>query len=95
MDQYEHLKNCADRFLAVLDEYAEVDHDVEDFKERFLKWHGKVQRGEVSIPCYDYPLSIYFFRPDFSPLFERYVLPRPQHPLSKAASEFSEAIRGF
>lgn len=94
MDQYENLENCSDRFLAVLKEYAESDHDVDDFKDRFLTWHGKIARREVSIPCYDFPLGAYFFNSDFSPLYERYILPRPQHPLSKAASEFYAALRG-
>lgn len=93
MHKYQLLRQRAEEFRRVLEEYAPTDPDVEDFRLRFMRWYERIQRREIRLPCYEYQLSIYFTNPDLSPLSERYFWrTHGKHPLSRADTLFSEAI---
>lgn len=95
MHKYELLRQRADEFLRVLEEFAQVDRDVEDFKRMFMPWYERIQRREIRLPCYDYQLSIYFTNSDISPLAERYSLGGQPNPLAMADTLFCEAMRDW
>lgn len=97
MHKYEVLRHCAEEFRLALEKYAkeDVEHksELEWFIHQWMPLYDKVMRREVRIPCYDYKLSIYFTNPDLSKMAETYHYKTPGHPLSKASSDFSCAIR--
>ena len=91
MHKYELLRQRADEFRAVLEEYAQKDDDVADFLQRWIPWYERIQRREIRLPCYEYGLSIYFTNPDLSPLAERYFL-KENTRLGMTCALFNEAI---
>ena len=93
MHKYQLLRQRAEEFRRVLEEYAKADRDVEDFKNRFQPWYERASQRELRLPCYEYQLGTYFNNPDISPLVERYSFALPRHPLAEASTHFSEAIR--
>lgn len=68
MDKTVLLKQRAIEFQTLLEEYAKIDDDVEDFLRRIMPWFDKLKNNQVTPPDYDYKLSIYFTNPDLSPL---------------------------
>ena len=94
MHKYQLLRQRAEEFRMVLEEYAQKDPDVADFLRRWRPWYERVQRREIRLPCYDYQLSLYFTNPDLSPLVERYVFSAPNR-LNDANTRFFEAIRDW
>jgi len=90
--KYQLLRQRADEFLRVLEEYAKTDPDVETFKGWFMPWYERIQRREIKLPCYDYKLGVYFANPDLSPLAERYFFGQPPNSLRTADTNFGEAI---
>lgn len=95
MDSKKELQAKAHAFRTLLSKYAKTDPDVADFLQRVLPWFDKVDRGEISPPCYEYSLFIYFTNPDLSPLAEKYTYAQSNHELSQASAEFSQAMRGW
>jgi hypothetical protein len=93
MNKVELLKQRAEEFYALLEKYAEKDSDVADFKRLFKPWYEKIQRGDVTPPCYEYKLGGYFTNSDLSPLADRYFHINPSHPLAESEVRFNEAIR--
>jgi hypothetical protein len=93
MHKYQLLRQRAEEFRLVLEEYARKDPDVADFLERWMSWYEKIQRREIRLPCYEYKLSIYFTNPDLSPMAIRYHWENLHHPLCLASAKFSAAIR--
>jgi len=94
MHKYELLRQRAEEFRRVLEEYAQKDPDVADFLQRWMPWYKRIQRREIRLPCYDYKLGVYFSNPDLSPLVERYVFGTDRR-LSEAEVNFCEAIRDW
>jgi len=93
MHKYQLLRQRAEEFHRLLEEYANVDPDVEDFKNRFQPWYERIQRREIRLPCYDYQLYRYFVNSDLSPLAERYLYGiHETHPLPLASAYMSEAM---
>ena len=95
MHKYQLLRQRAEEFRIVLEEYAKKDPDVADFLERWMPWYERIQRREIRLPCYEYKLGIYFTNPDLSPIAIRYSWENPSHPLSNASAEFSAAMRDW
>ena len=93
MNKVELLRQRAEVFYRLLEEYAVNDSDVADFKKRFLPWYKKIMDGEIVPPNYEYRLVAYFTNPDLSPLADRYFNVNPAHPLAEAEVRFGEAIR--
>lgn len=85
------LLDEAEKFKTLLEKYAKSDPDVEDFLRRFMPWFEKINKGKVTVPCYEYQLFIYFTNPDLSPLAERYA----GKELGEADAVFASAIRGW
>lgn len=93
MHKYQLLRQRAEEFRRVLEEYAKVDPDVEDIKNWFQPWYERIQRREIRLPCYDYRLNAYFVNPDLSPLAERYFWgTQGNHTLAHVSFLFSEAM---
>jgi hypothetical protein len=94
MHKYQLLRERADAFRVVLEEYAQKDRDVADFLQRWMPWYERIQRREIRLPCYDYKLTIYFTNPELSPLSERYSRVANDR-LSHWCSLFDEAMRDW
>jgi len=93
MHKYELLRQRAEEFRVVLEDYAQKDPDVADFLQRWMPWYECIQRREVRLPCHDYRLGIYFANPDLSPLAERYGFGAEDNQLITGWVRFQEAIR--
>jgi hypothetical protein len=93
MDKMEELKLRANEFRVLLEKYAKIDGDVEDFLMRITPWFEKIVDNKIIPPCDSYQLSIYFTNPDLSPLAERYLYSGTD--LGRASSNFSVCIRGW
>lgn len=78
------LKQEADNLRMLLERYSKTDSEVEDFLRRITPWFERIDRGEITPPCRDYRLSVYFTNPDLSPLAERYL----GHELGRAEASF-------
>lgn len=92
MHKYQLLRQRAEEFRVILEEYARKDSDVADFFKRWMPWYQSIQRHEIRLPCYDYQLFAYFANPDLSPLAERYGFVNAPNQLLRAASNFSTAM---
>lgn len=92
MHKYQLLRQRAEEFRVVLEEYAKKDPDVDDLLERWMPWYERIQRREVRLPCYEYSLGQYFSNPDLSPIAERYSYSNPNNPLNRANTSFDAAI---
>lgn len=93
LNKVELLRQRAEKFHRLLEEYSANDSDVADFKRRFLPWYQKIMDGKIVPPNHDYRLGVYFTNPDLSPLADRYFNKNPAHPLAEAEIRFGEAIR--
>lgn len=93
MHKYQLLRERAQQFLDVLDEYSKTDLDIQHFRELFLPWYEMVMQRRVRLPCYEYPLGAYFENPDISPLAVRYSYVTPRLAPAISSTDFSEAIR--
>ena len=94
MHKYQLLRQRAEEFRVVLEEYAQKDSDVADFLERWMPWYERIQRREIRLPCYEYGLDRYFVNPDLSSLADRYgPLLNPPNRLFGAGGDFFIAIR--
>jgi len=92
MHKYQLLRQRAEEFRVILEEYARKDADVADFLKRWMPWYQSIRRHEIRLPCYDYQLFAYFANPDLSPLAERYGFASAPNQLLRAASNFSTAM---
>lgn len=91
MKQPTELQLRAKEFESLLISHSEKDKDIRDFLGLIDPWFKKIALGEITSPCAGYDLDVYFFHTDFSPLFERYHV----SDLSRAAADFSQALRGW
>jgi hypothetical protein len=93
MSKQEYLMTCADEFLRLLKKYANEDGDVQKVLEFFLPWYGKVKKGVITPPCYNYTLNVYFTNPDISSIAQKYFYDSGgTHELSIAAANFWAAM---
>ena len=96
MHKYQLLRQRAEEFRFVLEEYAQNDSDVADFLERWMPWYERIQRREIRLPCNEYSLDRYFINPDASPLADRYgAILNPHNRLFGAAGDFFVAMRDW
>jgi hypothetical protein len=95
MDKYELLQRRAENFMWAPDEYAGSDEDVADLRDHFLPWYKMIMNRKIQIPCIEYSLHIYFSNPDYSPIAEKYAFAQSGHPLHRASSEFTAAIKDW
>ena len=95
MHKYQLLRKRAEEFRSRLEERAKVDSDVEAFLMLWMPWYERIQRREIRLPCYEYRMGAYFENPDVSPLAEKYSYVTPQHPVARASTGLSEAMRDW
>jgi hypothetical protein len=93
INSQDRLMKCANEFLRLLKKYAVQDMEVERVLGFFMPWYEKVMKGEITPPCYDYTLNVYFTNPDISPVAVKYFYETDgKHELSIAASDFWAAM---
>lgn len=95
MHKYQLLRQRAEEFRVILEEFSKKDSDVAFFLRLWLRWYNKVQQREIRLPCNDYKLFVYFANPDLSPLAERYGFDNANNKLFSAASNFDTAMRDY